>query len=71
MTEEERPEGKHWRALRRLHREQTPKSPFVFTSERGGPFTTAGFARIMAAATRRPGLKIKAHPHMLRRCLRL
>jgi type 1 fimbriae regulatory protein FimB/type 1 fimbriae regulatory protein FimE len=40
--------GDELRALRRLQREQAPKSPFVFTSERGGPFTTAGFARIVA-----------------------
>jgi site-specific recombinase XerD len=33
------------RALRKLQREQDPKSPFVFTSERGSPFTTAGFAQ--------------------------
>ena len=58
--------GDELRAFRRLQREQVPKSPFVFTSERGGPFTTAGFARIVAAATRRAGLEIKAHPHMLR-----
>ena len=32
------------RALRKLQREQDPNSPFVFTSERGSPFTTAGFA---------------------------
>ena len=38
------------RALRRLHREQEPKSPFVFTSERGAPFTTAGFARMIERA---------------------
>jgi integrase len=58
--------GDELRALRRLRREQAPKSPFVFTSERGGPFTTAGFARIVAAATQHAGLEIKAHPHMLR-----
>ena len=58
--------GDELRALRRLQREQDPKSPFVFTSERSGPFTTAGFARIVAAATRRASLEIKAHPHMLR-----
>jgi hypothetical protein len=29
--------GDELRALRRLQREQDPKSPFVFTSERGGP----------------------------------
>src|SRR5215475_8978195 len=38
--------GDELRALRRLQREQQPKSPFVFTSERGTPFATAGFARI-------------------------
>jgi hypothetical protein len=32
------------RALRRLQREQGPKSPIVFMSERGAPFTTAGFS---------------------------
>jgi hypothetical protein len=58
--------GDELRALRRLQREQVAKSPFVFTSERGAPFTTAGFARIVAAATRRANLQIKAHPHMLR-----
>jgi integrase len=35
------------RALRRLQRGQEAKSPFVFTSERGAPFTTAGFARMV------------------------
>jgi integrase len=30
--------GDELRALRRLAREQDPKSPFVFTSERGAPF---------------------------------
>ena len=38
--------GDELRRLRRLQREQEPRSAFVFTSERGAPFTTAGFARI-------------------------
>src|SRR6516164_7506327 len=42
--------GDELRALRRLQREQEPKSPFVFTSERGTPFTTAGFARMVERA---------------------
>ena len=42
--------GDEMRALRRLQREQEPKSPFVFTSERGAPFTTAGFARMIERA---------------------
>ena len=35
--------GKELRALRRLQREQELRSPFVFTSERGTPFTKRGF----------------------------
>ena len=57
--------GTEMRALRRLQRE-TDAGPFVFVSERGAPFTTAGLARMMerAAATGRLGIKV--HPHMLR-----
>ena len=39
--------GDELRALRRLQREQESKSPFVFTSERGAPFSPAGFARMI------------------------
>jgi site-specific recombinase XerD len=52
-------------ALRRLQRE-SPTSPFVFVSERGSPFTTAGFARMIERAAAGGGLELKAHPHMLR-----
>lgn len=55
--------GDEMRALRRLQREQEPKSPFVFTSERGSPFTTAGFARLVERAGESAGLGFKAHPH--------
>ena len=41
--------GDELRALRRLQRESVP-SPFVFVSERGTPFTTAGFARMIKRA---------------------
>jgi integrase len=58
--------GEELRALRRLQREQEPKSPFVFTSERGTPFTTAGFARMIERAGIEARLGFKAHPHMLR-----
>ena len=58
--------GDELRALRRLAREQDPKSPFVFTSERGAPFTTAGFARMVERAGALAGFEFKAHPHMLR-----
>ena len=58
--------GDELRALRRLQREQEPKSPFVFTSERAAPFTTAGFARMVERAGVEAKLGFKAHPHMLR-----
>ena len=58
--------GDDLRALRRLQREQGPKSSFVFTSERGSPFTTAGFARMVERAGIEAKLGFKAHPHMLR-----
>jgi integrase len=58
--------GDELRALRGLAREQDPKSPFVFTSERGAPFTTAGFARMVERAGVVAELGFKAHPHMLR-----
>jgi site-specific recombinase XerD len=58
--------GDELRALRRLKREQQPTSPFVFTSERGAPFSTAGFARMVERAGAEATLAFKAHPHMLR-----
>ena len=58
--------GDELRWLRRLHREQEPKSAFVFTSERVSPFSTAGFARMVERAGVGAGLGFKAHPHMLR-----
>jgi integrase len=58
--------GDELRALRRLQREQEPKSAFVFTSERGSPFTTAGFARMVERVGDAAKLGFKAHPHMLR-----
>jgi site-specific recombinase XerD len=53
------------RALRKLQRESTV-SPFVFTSERGTPFSPAGFAKLIERAGAAAGLAFKAHPHMLR-----
>jgi site-specific recombinase XerD len=53
------------RALRKLQRE-SPPSPFVFTSERGAPFSTAGFAKLIERAGEAAGFAFKAHPHMLR-----
>jgi integrase len=58
--------GDELRALRRLQREQDPKSPFVFTSERGSPFSTAGFARMVERIGVEAKLPFKPHPQMLR-----
>jgi integrase len=58
--------GDELRALRRLQREQELGSPFVFTSERGAPFTTAGFARMVERVGVEAKLGFKVHPHMLR-----
>ena len=41
--------GDEIRALRRLQRE-SPQSPFLFVSERGAPFTPAGFAKMVERA---------------------
>jgi type 1 fimbriae regulatory protein FimB/type 1 fimbriae regulatory protein FimE len=57
--------GAELRALRRLQRE-APPSEFVFVSERGAPFTTAGFAKMIERAGAKAGFTLKVHPHMLR-----
>jgi Phage integrase family len=64
----EYPSGPRGRATgpRRLKREREPKSPFVFTSERGAPFSTSGFARMVERPGAEANLTFKAHPHMLR-----
>ena len=58
--------GRELRALRQLKREQDPESPFVFTSERGVPFTTAGFRKLVARLGVAAKFEFLAHPHMLR-----
>ena len=58
--------GRELRALRRLRREQEPASPFVFTSERGAPFTTAGFRKTIARLGAAAKFEFPVHPHMLR-----
>jgi integrase len=59
-------QGDELRALRRLKRESPAHSDFVFLTERGGPFTTTGFAFLVSRAGVKAGLPFKAHPHMLR-----
>jgi len=57
--------GDELRALRKLQR-VAPKSPFVFVSERGGPFTTDSFNWMVKRAGQKAGLQFQAHAHMLR-----
>jgi len=57
--------GDELRALRKLQRE-APKSPFIFVSERGGPFTTDSFNWVVKRAGQKAGLSFQVHSHMLR-----
>jgi hypothetical protein len=45
-----------------IQREHEPKSPFIFTSERGAPFATAGFARMVERVGNAAKLGFQAHP---------
>jgi type 1 fimbriae regulatory protein FimB/type 1 fimbriae regulatory protein FimE len=58
--------GRELRALRRLKREQEPASAFIFTSERGAPFSSAGFRKMIARLGVAAGFDFPVHPHMLR-----
>ena len=58
--------GDELRALRRLQREQNPKSAFVFASERKSPFTPSGFAWIIKQCGIKANLEFQCHPHNLR-----
>jgi type 1 fimbriae regulatory protein FimB/type 1 fimbriae regulatory protein FimE len=58
--------GRELRTLRRLKRDQLPESPFIFTSERGSPFTAAGFRKMIARLGVAAGFDFPVHPHMLR-----
>jgi len=57
-------QGDEMRALRELKR--STDSPFVFTSERGTPFTRAGFAKMVARLGQEAKFKFGVHPHMMR-----
>jgi integrase len=55
--------GLELRALRKLQRE-TAKNPFIFVSERGTPFTTAGFAKAIGACSgKSPARNRSPSPH--------
>jgi type 1 fimbriae regulatory protein FimB/type 1 fimbriae regulatory protein FimE len=56
--------GDELRALRALKREA--KSPFIFVSERGAPFTVSGLQKMVERAGIEARMPFKVHPHMLR-----
>jgi integrase len=58
-------QGDEIRALRRLQREQEV-SPYVFTSERGGPMSAKSFGTLFERLGRRAGMPFTIFPHMLR-----
>ena len=58
--------GDEMRALRRLQREQDPKSPFVFTSRARRAVHHSGLCPACRARWRGRQLGFKCHPHMLR-----
>lgn len=57
--------GDEIRALRKLHRDH-PLSPYVFLSERGAPFTPAGFLKLVVRLGKVANFPFPIHPHMLR-----
>jgi integrase len=59
-------DGNEIRALRRLKKEQETGSQFVFTSERGSPFTTPGFRKMVVRLGEGAKIGFPIHPHMLR-----
>ena len=58
--------GEELRALRRLQREQEPRSAYVFVTERGGPFDRTSFNFMVKRTGRKAGLPFQVHAHMLR-----
>jgi integrase len=59
-------QGDMLRAVRRLKREQQPVSPFIFTSNRGAPLTTAAFRKMLARLGKAAGIDWPVFPHSLR-----
>jgi integrase len=54
--------GDELRMLRRLQRE-APRSPYVFVTERGAPFTVPGFNWLVKRAGAKAALPFQAHAH--------
>jgi integrase len=59
-------EGDELRGLRKL-RAENPDAEFVFVTERGAPFTTSGFRKMLSRLADDAGMgALKVHPHALR-----
>ena len=58
-------EGDELRLLKRVKREY-PDTPFVFTTERGGPLTRSTVSKLISRAGQKAALSFPVHPHMLR-----
>ena len=58
--------GRELRMLRRLKREQNPASPFVFATERKGPFSPRGFRQMIERLSIAADFDFPCHAHMLR-----
>lgn len=58
-------QGLQLRALRRLKRESA-SSAYVFVTERGAPFTAAGFRKLLSRIVEGSKIPFSVHPHMLR-----
>jgi type 1 fimbriae regulatory protein FimE len=56
--------GPELRALRKLQRDYP--SPYVFSTERGGPMTTSTVRKMLARAGELAKIAFPIHPHMLR-----
>lgn len=52
--------------LKRLQREQDPKSRYIFTSERGDAFTRFAVNKMIATAGKNSKISFPVHPHCLR-----
>ncbi len=52
--------------LKRIQREQNPKSRYIFTSERGQPFSRFAINKMIETAGRKAKIRFPVHPHCLR-----
>ena len=57
-------EGDETRPLKTLYK--ASESPYVFTTERGGPMSAAGFRKQLARWAEKAKIGFPVHPHMLR-----